>query len=392
MYSDREALMADAFLPLEGIRVLDFSQFLSGPSASLRLADLGAEVIKVERRGSGDICRTQYVANTEIDGESTLFHAINRAKKSFAADLGDDTDFRQVRKLIGRTDVVMHNFRPGVMARLGLDYDSVRAMKGDIVYGEISGYGASGPWMDKPGQDLLLQSLGGLTWLNGNAEDGPVPMGLAIADIYAGAHLVQGILACLVRRGVSGEGGLVEVSMLESIVDLQFEPLTVYFQDGGVEAQRTESNNAHAYLGAPYGIYATSDGYIALAMASIPVLGKLLHCGALLKYSDPSSWFEQRDRIKTILARHLVRKPTAEWLTVLEPEDIWCADVLDWHRLRAHQGYRVLGMEQTVRKGNGVEYRTTRCPIRINGNRLYRGMGSPSIGEHNDSILAELQG
>ena len=384
--------MAEAFLPLEGIRVLDFSQFLSGPSASLRLADLGAEVIKVERRGVGDICRVQYVANAEIDGESTLFHAINRGKKSFAADLGDDTDFRQVRELIERADVVMHNFRPGVMSRLGLDFDSVRAIKGDIVYGEISGYGASGPWMDKPGQDLLLQSLGGLTWLNGNAGDGPVPMGLAIADIYAGAHLVQGILACLVRRGVSGEGGLVEVSMLESIIDLQFEPLTVYFQDGGVEARRTESNNAHAYLGAPYGIYATSDGYIALAMASIPVLGKLLHCGALLDYSDPSSWFEQRDRIKTILAQHLVQKPTAEWLAVLEPEDIWCADVLDWHRLRAHQGYKVLGMEQTVRKGNGVEYRTTRCPIRINGNRLYCGMGSPSIGEHNDSILAELQG
>ncbi len=383
--------MADAFLPLDGIRVLDFSQFLSGPSASLRLADLGAEVIKVERRGSGDICRDQYVANTEIDGESTLFHAINRAKKSFGADLGDGTDFRHVLRLIERADVVMHNFRPGVMSRLGLDYDSVRAIRGDIVYGEISGYGASGPWRDKPGQDLLLQSLGGLTWLNGNAGDGPVPMGLAIADIYAGAHLVQGILACLVRRGVSGEGGLVEVSMLESIIDLQFEPLTVHFQDGGVEAQRTASNNAHAYLGAPYGIYATSDGYIALAMASIPDLGKFLNCGALLDYSDPSSWFEQRDRIKKILAQHLVRKTTAEWLAVLEPRDIWCADVLDWHRLRAHQGYRVLGMEQTVRKGNGVEYRTTRCPIRLNGNRLYCDTGSPSIGEHNDSILAELQ-
>ena len=382
--------MASATRPLDGIVVLDFSQFLSGPSASLRLADLGARVIKIERPGSGDICRAHYVANTELDGESTLFHAINRNKQSFAADLKDDSQLEEVRQLIRHADVVMHNFRPGVMHRLRLDYESVRSIKGDIVYGAISGYGTDSPWSGKPGQDLLLQSLGGLTWLNGDAGDGPVPMGLAIADIYAGAHLVQGILACLVRRGTTGEGGLVEISMLESIIDFQFEPLTVYFQDGGEEARRTKSNNAHAYLGAPYGIYATADGYLALAMASIPVLGKLLECKALLDYPDPSSWFEQRDAIKSILARHLAGQATAHWLGILEPADIWCADVFDWHRLRAHEGYRVLGMEQTVRKGNGFEYQTTRCPIRINGERLCDERGSPDIGEHNESIREEL--
>ena len=164
----------------------------------------------------------------------------------------------------------------------------------------------------------------------------------------------------------------------------------MYFQDGGEEARRTESNNAHAYLGAPYGIYATADGYLALAMASIPVLGDLLGCGPLLDYPDPSSWFEQRDTIKSILADHLTRQATAHWLAILEPADIWCADVLDWPRLRAHDGYRVLGMEQAVRKGNGFEYRTTRCPIRVNGKRLYDEQGSPDIGEHNESIREEL--
>ena len=382
--------MADSARPLDGITVLDFSQFLSGPSASLRLADLGARVIKIERPGSGDICRAHYVADTELDGESTLFHAINRNKESFAADLKDEFSLAEVRRLIEHADVVMHNFRPRVMQRLGFDYESVRAIRSDIVYGAISGYGADSPWSGKPGQDLLLQSLGGLTWLSGNADDGPVPMGLAIADIYAGAHLVQGILACLVRRGITGDGGLVEVSMLESILDLQFEPLTVYFQDGGEEAARTSSNNAHAYLGAPYGIYATADGHIALAMASIPALGELLGCHALLEYPEPSSWFEQRDDIKALLAAHLVNKPTADWLAVLEPADIWCADVLDWHRLRAHDGYRVLGMEQTVRKGNGFEYQTTRCPIRINGEKLYSATGSPDIGEHSEAIREEF--
>jgi len=376
--------------PLHGIVVLDFSQFLSGPSASLRLADLGARVIKIERPGSGDICRQLYVSNTDLDGESTIFHAINRNKESFSADLKDADDLQDIERLISNADVVMHNFRPGVMARYELDYESLRAIRPDIVYGVITGYGDDGPWAGKPGQDLLLQSLSGLTHLSGNASDGPVPMGLAIADIFAGAHLVQGILACLVRRGISGDGGLVEVSMLESILDFQFEPLTVHFQDGGCEAERTASNNAHAFLGAPYGIYETADGYIALAMSSIPQLGSLLSCRPLVDYPDPGSWYEQRDKIKALLAEHLATGNTADWLAVLEPADVWCADVLDWQRLRESEAYRLLEMEQTVRKGDGFTYETTRCPIRINENKLYNDKGSPDVGEHNECIRGEF--
>jgi len=178
--------------------------------------------------------------------------------------------------------------------------------------------------------------------------------------------------------------------MLESVMDLQFEPLTVYFQDGGQEPQRTASNNAHAYLGAPYGIYATADGHLALAMGRIPQIGELLGCAPLIAYTDPASWFKQRDEIKATLAAHLRTKNTADWLAVLEPADVWCADVLDWSRLRAHEGYRLLGMEQTVRKGDGFTYRTTRCPIRINGERMYATPGSPDIGEHNERITREL--
>lgn len=376
--------------PLEGITVLDFSQFLSGPSASLRLADLGARVIKIERPDSGDICRQLYISNTQLAGESTIFHAINRNKESFSADLKNPRDREEIGRLIGVADVVIHNFRPGVMTRLGLNFDSVKELKPDIIYGVITGYGDSGPWAAKPGQDLLLQSLSGLTWLSGNADDGPVPMGLAIADIFAGAQLVQGILACLVRRGINGEGGLVEVSMLESILDFQFEPLTVYFQDGGCEADRTAGNNAHAFLGAPYGIYETADGHLALAMASIPQLGELIDCEPLMDFPEPASWFQQRDEIKAILAEHLRTRPTTDWLSVLEPADIWCADVLDWKRLRAHEAYRVLGMEQTVSKGSGFTYATTRCPIRFNGEKLYSEAGSPDIGEHNEMIQREF--
>lgn len=382
--------MVDSTRPLKGITVLDFSQFLSGPSASLRLADLGARVIKIERPGSGDICRQLYVSNSELDGESSIFHAINRNKQSYCADLKNPADLEQVKRLVRHADVVMHNFRPGVMRKYGLDFESIKAIRDDVVYGVITGYGAEGPWAAKAGQDLLLQSLGGLTWLSGNADDGPVPVGLAIADIFAGAHLVQGILACLVRRGINGAGGLVEVSMLESILDFQFEPLTVYFQDGGCEAERTASNNAHAFLGAPYGIYETADGHMALAMGSIPQLGELLGCEALAAYPEPGSWFTERDTIKGILAAHLKTGTTADWLAVLEPADFWCADVLDWARLRASEAYRVLGMEQTVHKGNGFKYDTTSCPIRFNEERAFSTVGSPDIGEHNEEIEAEF--
>ena len=144
---------------------------------------------------------------------------------------------------------MIQNFRPGVIEKAGLGYEAVAAMNPRIVYGEITGYGKTGPWRTKPGQDLLVQSLSGLPWLNGDAEQPPVPFGLAVSDMMAGAHLVQGILACLVRRGISGKGGLVEVSLLESTLDLQFEVLTTYLNDSGKLPQRSAVNNAHAYTG-----------------------------------------------------------------------------------------------------------------------------------------------
>lgn len=376
--------------PLDGILVIDLSQFLSGPCAGLRLADLGARVIKIEKPVTGDLCRQLYVSDVILDGESTVFHAINRDKESFVADLKTPEGLEQVKKLVCRADVVMHNFRPGVAERLGLGYESVWHLNPLVVYGQISGYGQEGPWRDLPGQDLLLQSLSGLTWLSGNADQGPVPMGLAIADILCGMHLAQGILACLVRRSIHGRGGCVDVSMLESVLDFQFEAITTFFHDGGQPTQRTASKNAHAYLGAPYGIYRTRDGYLALAMGRVPQLGELLGCEPLRQFQDPATWFTERDRIKAILAHHLETRATAQWLAVLEPADIWCADVLDWSQLFGHEGFKVLDMLQTVRRGNGTTYRTTRCPIRIDGKRLYADKGSPDLGENTDRIATEM--
>ena len=381
---------ADSSHPLSGLLVLDFSQFLAGPAAAMRLADLGARVIKVERPQGGDICRQLYISNLGVEGDSTLFHSINRNKEGYAADLKNPDDLANVRRLIARADVLIENFRPGVMARLGLDYAAIKGFNPRLVYGSVTGYGTSGPWIAKPGQDLLAQAMSGLCWLNGNAMDPPAPMGLSIADLTTSAHLVEGLLACLVRRGVTGKGGLVEVSLMESVLDLQFEVFTTHLNDGGRAPARSTVNNSHAYLGAPYGVYATADGFLALAMGSVPRLGELLGCGALAQFADPASWFAERDRIKAILVRHLKMQTTRQWLEILEPADIWCAEVWDWATLRRTEGYRHLDMEQTVHCPGGTPLPTLRCPIRIDGQIFKSARGAPAIGQHNANIEREF--
>lgn len=377
--------------PLENLTVLDFSQFLAGPAAAMRLADLGARVIKIERPGTGDICRQLYISNLGVEGDSTLFHSINRNKQGYAANLKDPADLEKIRHLIAKADVMIENFRPGVMDKLGLGYETVRTLNPRLVYATVTGYGSEGPWVGKPGQDLLAQSMSGLSWLTGNEGDGPVPMGLAVADLTASAHLVQGILACLVRRGVTSEGGRVEVSLLESILDLQFEVITTHLNDGEKAPQRSAVRNAHAYLGAPYGIYPTADGHLALAMGSPIVLGELLGCASLAPYQDSQTWFDQRDEIKAILRDHLATRATAHWLSILEPADIWCADVLSWERLRQTEGYRVLDMEQEILCPAGTPLKTLRCPIRIDGGISKSPVGAPAIGQHTGAIDAEFE-
>jgi CoA:oxalate CoA-transferase len=372
--------------PLQGLLVLDFAQFLAGPSAALRLADLGATVIKIERPVTGDICRQLYITNLELDGDSTLFHTINRNKRSYAADLKNPAHLAKVRTLIAQADVMIQNFRPGVMKKIGLDSRAALALNPRLVYGSVTGYGEEGPWADLPGQDLLAQSRSGLLWLSGDADDGPVPVGLSVADMMAGAHLVQGILAALVQRGVTGKGATVDVSLMESVLDLQFEFLTTHLNDGGLLPQRSQVRNASAYLAAPYGVYETADGFIALAMGEIPTLGGLVDCPALAAFASPASWFSERDQIKRILVEHMKTQTNAWWLARLQAADYWCAPVMDWRELLAHDGFKALDFLQTVTRDNGSALQTTRCPIRIDGERLKAERGAPKVGEHNAEI------
>src|SRR5579864_3237365 len=353
--------------PLQGVLVLDFSQFLSGSLATLRLADMGARVIKIERPGTGDLGRTLYLSDTDVHGENTLFHAINRNKESYAADLKNPSDLQKLRQLIVRADVMVQNFRPGVMERLGLGYDSVSQINSRLVYGIVSGYGNAEAWRDRPGQDLLAQARSGIMWLSGNEGDPPTPMALAIADMLAGHALCEGILACLVRRGVTGTGGLGETSLIEALLDFQFEVATTHLDDGRRPPRRSAYRNAHAYLAAPYGVYDTAEGYLAIAMANLRTLGKLLELPRVEKISDSAEGFRRRDEIKNAIANRVKEHTTEHWLEILNAADIWCAEVLDWPKLLAGEAFRQLDMVQILRDEANVEILTTRLPFRLDG-------------------------
>ena len=390
METELQADMAPlAGLPLSGLTILDFSQFLAGPSCALRLADLGARVIKVERRDGGDASRSLALAGMMFDEASALFHAINRGKESYAADLKDAADLAAVKRLIARADVLIHNFRPGIMNRLGLGWDAVQALNPRLIYAGVSGYGTDGPWRDRPGQDLLVQSLSGIAWLSGNASDPPVPAGLSITDMMAGAQLCQGILALLVRRGVSGRGGRVDVSLMEAAIDLQFEHLSVHLNRDEPMPARGGVANGNVYLAAPYGIYGTAEGYLALAMAPVDRLGALLDLAELADF-PPDSWYTERDAIKALLRDHLATRTAAQWLAILEPAGIWCAPVLDWPTLTAEPAFTALAVTQPIAAPDGATMTTTRCPIRIDGTILRSPRAAPRLGADQHSIDEEL--
>lgn len=387
---------AELIRPLEGILVLDFSQFLAGPVAAMRLADLGARVIKIERPQGGDIGRTLAFAGRTADGDTISFHAMNRNKEGITADLKNADDLDYIRRLVARADVIIQNFRPGVMERIGLDYESVRAINPGIVYGSATGYGDSGPWKDRPGQDLLAQAVSGLPWLSGSRDDGPVPVGVSIADHLMSCHIAQGVTALLVRRFRTGEGGHAQTSLLEAMLDLQFELLSTHLNDQTVTVERHGEHSAHAFLSAPYGTYPTSDGYIALAMNPVTKIGALLGLPELEALVDPQSWWDDQERIEQALAARFATADTDHWLEVLDAADVWCAPVLTLEQLVEHEGFAAIAMTQSVTRettnlGEGpVTLTTTRSPIRIDGHVLRSAVPAPLLGQHNRSVRDEF--
>ncbi len=378
--------------PLKGILVVDFSQFLAGPFASLRLQDLGARVIKVENPSGGDLCRSLYLSQTAIDGgDSTLFHAINRGKESIALDLKQPEGLAAARKLASQADIVLQNFRPGVIERLGLDYESVRATNPTVVYGSVSGYGADGPWSDLPGQDLLAQARSGLMWLSGNNDSGPVPVGIPLADILAGATLAHGLLAGLYAKATRNIGTHIETSLLECLVDAQFEFLTTYLNSGEQHPERAAHGSAHVYLGAPYGLYETAQGQLALAMTPMERLADKLDLPELRRFSDANgSGFSNREEIRNLISQKLITRDARSWEAELSEAGIWCARVLRWSELINSKTFQMLDIISSVSATLDMPVKLLRPPLRLDGNRSdVTGLG-PRLNEHWSRVKSDF--
>lgn len=308
--------------PLHGLVVADFTQLAQGPFATQIFGDLGADIVKIEPP-RGEWMRRFALQDSSPGGESVSYLAFNRNKQSIALNLRDPRGLDVARSICARADIVVENFRPGVMDRLGLGYEQVKGTNPGVVYCSSSGYGASGPYVTRPGQDLLVQALTGLPTTLGRAGDPPVNVALGIADLTAGLHIAYAVLAAVVHRLSTGEGQHVQVNLLNSLLALQIQELTAFLQTG-VQPERSAAGVGSPWVGAPFGLYETSDGYLAIAMNPVRTVARIIGVEGLDDIESQSA-IDGRDDIKRVLEAGTRKWATQDLLTALLAEDVWCA-------------------------------------------------------------------
>lgn len=374
--------------PLSHVRVLDFTQLLQGPMATQILGDLGADVIKVEKPG-GEWMRFWGILASKSHGEMDSFLAYNRNKRSIAVDLKDPAMRDRLLELGSEVDVVVENFRPGVMDRLGLGYDDFARVNPAIIYASSTGYGQSGPYRDRPGQDLLVQAMSGALHLTGRRDDPPTACGIGISDHYTGLHIVVAILAALSHRQATGEGQRVAVDLFSCTIAAQQQELTVWLNHGEAMPRPTE-NIGHVGGTAPFGVYATSDGHLALAMMPCPQLGEILGVDWLAEYDTNEKMFAERDTIHRLLSAHFATKPTSHWLELLDRHDVWCAPVQDYADLERDPQVRHAGLFWEVPiEGENLTFRTVGSPFTFAKTPVTLRRGVPRAGKHTDEVLSQ---
>lgn len=373
---------------LSGDRVVDLSIAMAGPLAAMRLGDLGADVIKVEPV-TGEWQRHAPAGGAAGHEVNASFLALNRNKRSLAVDLKSREGRQIVLDLAATSDVFLQNYRRGVAERLGLDYESIRAVKPDIVYVSISGYGESGPYASRPGQDLLLQAMSGAMFSVGRAGDPPAPAGTYAVDAITAYSAFEGALAALLHRERTGEGQHVTVNMLDSAIAVQMQELSV-FTVGGIPQHRGAEAHGHTYIRAPYGVFATADGYLALAMPSLRALGEVLGIPELAAMDDHVDGHTRRDEITALVRARLPERGTQEWLTLLADKGIWAGPVYSYADL--------LDDPQVQHNGSFVSYdhptegrvTTPGFPFRFSRTEPSVRSGAPLTGEQTREILADL--
>lgn len=373
---------------LGGYRVLDLSVAMAGPLAAMRLGDLGADVVKVEPV-TGEWQRHTAAGGAVGNEINASFLSLNRNKRSLAVDLKSEAGRELLYELVHTADVFLQNYRPGVAARLGVDYETLRALKPSLVYVSISGYGESGPYAEWPGQDLLVQAMSGALFSAGRPDEPPVAAPYFLADAVTAYSAFEGVLAALLHRERTGEGQLVQVNMLDAVIALQMQELSVHTV-GGVPQTRSAEVHAHSYIRAPYGIFTTADGYISLAFANLPVLAEVLDAPQLAGLDAERDGFARRDEIAAAVSAALRRESTEHWMLKLRERGVWCGPVLSYDDVRTDP--QVLHNESFVTYEHptegtvttpGFPYRFSRTPADVH-------RPAPLVGEHTDELLAEL--
>ncbi len=375
---------------LAGLKVIDFSQLLQGPYATQMLGDLGADVIKIERYGSGDIYRGMTFFNKWIAGdESPCFMAWNRNKRSIAVDMKKEAGKKIIFQLIQKADIVVENFRPGVMDRLGYGYEALKKLNPKIIYCSASGWGSDGPYLKRPGQDLLVQSVSGAIMTSGKKSDGPVALGTALCDQVNAFNCVYAILAALYFREKTGIGQEIKTNLLSSAIAFQMQD---YFtiQNMGVQFERPDSGIGHPGNPAPFGTYKTKDGYLAIAMNPFATLVEALGDTSLLVYNDSQVLFDKRDEIYYRIQAVTITKTTKEWLTIMLGYDLWVAQVNNQSEVALDPQVIHNNTFVNIEHPKAGKLTVTNVPFTMSETPGAISRPSPMIGEHGPEILKEL--
>jgi crotonobetainyl-CoA:carnitine CoA-transferase CaiB-like acyl-CoA transferase len=373
---------------LEGIKVLSFTHFLQGSAAVQMLADVGADVIKIEPPG-GAFERSWTGFDAYVEGVSMFFLLGNRNQRSISLDLRDERAREIVWRLIKEADVLIENYRPGVLQRMGFGYDDVREINPRLVYCSCTGYGSSGPYLKRPGQDLLLQAISGMTMLSGEADSPPTPVGSAIVDQHAAALAAFGVVAALQARERTGKGTLVESNLLNAALDLQIEPFTYYLNKGPLWP-RTNPPTGSRFHPAPYGSYRTLDGWIAVSLTPTEKLAAALSQPMLAGFSHPKDNVRRRDELNRIVYGALTTRTTADWMTTFDEHDIWYAPVNDYDQVEADPQVAHNRIIMEVDHPQAGPVRLLAHPVRYDGAAPPLTRQPPRQGEHTREVLAEL--
>lgn len=382
--------------PLAGIRVLELGQIAAGPFAGSLLADLGADVVKVERPDGGDGLRQwpPLTANAQGVSFSENFASINRNKRSLAADLKDPADVAKIRRLAARADVLIENFRPGVLERLGLDYESLRADCPGLVYCSVSGFGHSGPYSSKGAFDLTVQAIAGLMSVTGEEDRSPVKCGVPVGDYCSGLYAALTILAALTRRRETGEGGHVDCSMLGSLIGVATLQTSEYFGTGRTP-RRLGSAHPRA---APYRAFRASDEYFVVAAGNDKLWRSVCDVVGAPELPEDARFrtlelrAHNQDALFAILEPLFARRAAAEWLRELDARGVPCAPINTYPQVLSDPQVAAMGLVQPLDLPNGMRTRTTAFPVRLTGFSFEVYLPPPEVGAHTCEVLEEWLG